>query len=109
MNRHRVPWFGKLILREMMEPTGMLDPLIEQFIRPEVEFLLNIVRELLGPAERNDSRLVQWCAMSILGQCLFCSRPGSLLLSQYLKRNSNGRDVERLAEHITQFSLLAIR
>jgi TetR/AcrR family transcriptional regulator, regulator of cefoperazone and chloramphenicol sensitivity len=42
-------WLGKLMEREMAEPTHALDILIHEAFRPLFELLMSIVRELLGP------------------------------------------------------------
>ena len=41
-------WHGKLMAREMAEPTGMLDTLVEPMIRPKAELLWASTRELLN-------------------------------------------------------------
>src|SRR5512135_1324000 len=61
--------FGTLTMREMVEPTGALDMIIDEGIRSLFQELLNIVRSILG--ERADEALVQSCGRSIIGQCVF--------------------------------------
>lgn len=64
----RPGWHAKLISREMIEPTAVLDGLVERSIRPQFQLLCSIVAELLhAPA---DSHPVYLCAASVLGQCL---------------------------------------
>lgn len=64
----RPGWHAKLISREMIEPTGVLDVLVERSIRPQFEVLCSIVAELLRvPADSHPAYL---CAASVLGQCL---------------------------------------
>lgn len=100
-------WHGKLMAREMMEPTQALDTLVETEIRPRAAQLADIVRALAGPhlsAER-----VQMCAMSIVGQCLFYHHDRPLIMRLNPAQRFTPPEVERLAEHITQFSLSALR
>lgn len=42
-------WYGKLMAREVIEPTIVLDTPADNMLRPLAEKLGSIVRELLGP------------------------------------------------------------
>jgi TolC family type I secretion outer membrane protein len=99
---------GKLMLREMIEPTGAMDLLIEERIRPMSEQLWKIVGELLNrPA---DDVVVRQCAMSVVSQCVFykhCAAFVSRLAPEQMPQNDAG--VEILANHITEFSLAALK
>lgn len=61
-------WHGKLCAREMADPTGALDGLVERSIRPDWLARVEICRELLG--EGASMELVQRCAVGVIGQCL---------------------------------------
>jgi AcrR family transcriptional regulator len=103
----RAPWEARLMLREMIEPTGVMDMMVERFIRPRFEELTAIVRELVP---RHVSRLsVQLCAESILGQCAHMAhgRPVAPRLIPDLDYTPQG--VEKLTQHIASFSLAAVR
>jgi len=103
----RPAWHGVLISREMVEPTAALDLLIEESVRPRFELLFAIVRELLGadvPEER--ARL---CALSIAGQCLYYYHGRHVITRLQPPEERGPLDVERLADHITEFSLGALR
>lgn len=98
---------GKLMAREMMEPTGALDAIVREDIQPMSALLLSTVGELLGPgADEGTKRL---CANSVVSQALFYHhcRPVVVRIAPELKFDRAGLD--RLAEHITQFSLAAIK
>lgn len=103
----RPAWHGVLISREMVEPTAALDLLIKESVRPRFELLLGIVRELVGPDVAEER--VRLCAQSVIGQCLYYYH-GRHVISR-LRAPDEGRspDVERLAEHVTEFSLGAMR
>lgn len=98
-------WLGKLMEREMAEPTHALDILIHGAFRPLFELLMSIVRELLGP--RAQLAQVQLCADSILAQCLQYqhARPMFVRFDPELKFDL--ADIERWANHIAEFSLAA--
>jgi AcrR family transcriptional regulator len=100
-------WLGKLMAREMAEPTHALDSIIHEAFYPLFELLMAIVRELLGSLAEPGQ--VQLCADSIIGQCLHYhhARPCLVRLTPELKYDL--ADIERWANHITDFSLAALR
>jgi AcrR family transcriptional regulator len=98
---------GKLMAREMMEPTGALDAIVREDIRPMSALLVSIVSELLGAGA--DDATKRLCANSVVSQALFYHhcRPVVVRLHPDLKFDRAG--IERLTEHITRFSLAAIK
>jgi AcrR family transcriptional regulator len=100
-------WLGKLMAREMIEPTGALDGLVERVMRPLFTRLVGIVGELAG--ERADPERVRLCAQSIVGQCMFYRHAQECL--RRLGRDAVcGRErIEAVADHIAAFSLAGIR
>src|SRR5471032_152193 len=62
-------WHGKLMSREMIEPTAALDSLVEERMRPMVAQLWKIVAEILN-CPINDER-VRLCSLSVVSQCVF--------------------------------------
>jgi AcrR family transcriptional regulator len=101
-------WHGKLVSREMIEPTHALDALIEERLRPMAALLWKIVAGVLR-CPLNDER-VRLFAFSIVSQCVFyhhCSPVVSRLFPKDLPLDKAG--IERLADHITRFSLTAMK
>jgi AcrR family transcriptional regulator len=103
----RPAWHDRLLSREMIDPTPALDALVGQQIRPRCEQLQAIVRELLGA--RASQEQVRLSALSIIGQCLFYYHARSVLERLFPKQTYGAKEIDRLAEHITQFSLVALR
>ena len=103
----RHAWHGKLMSREMFEPTRALDALVENNIRPLSQQLESIVSGLLGA--QTNSRLVRLCTMSIVAQCVFYHHARPVVNRLYPNQKYNTRDVEQLADHITRFSLGALK
>ncbi len=105
-------WLGKLMAREMMEPTAALDYMIAHVIPPVDGVARGIVGEVLSlPAE---SPIVQLCVSSVLSQCMiyfdtkeivFRTRPELINPD----RSYDSSTIAFLAEHITQFSLHGLR
>ena len=100
-------WHGKLMSREMMEPTPALEVLVREEIRPRAEMLEAIIRELLG--RRASLERVRLCVRSIIGQCIFYHHGRPVITRLDPQQGFSPRDIERVADHITQFSLAALR
>ena len=105
----RFAWCGKLMAREMQEPTEALDHLMEHHIVPLSRNIRCIVAELLGPGTTPDDESTLFCAMSVVGQCqhIFRSRAVIGRLSPNLQYTEAG--IATLARHISDFSLTAIK
>lgn len=104
-------WHMKLITREISDPTGALGNLVQGSIRPVYRYLAGILRELLNeknPGEDEESDLVFLCAMSIVGQCLFYFTDRRIIPVLH-PESFDTADIERIADHITRFSLPGIR
>ncbi len=106
LSEQRPPWLARLRVREMTEPTGVLDLLVERHIRPHFLTLVGIVREIVGDGITEDR--VRLCATSVAAQYLHYhhAKPVVTRLNPELKLDDAG--IEALADHITQFSLAAL-
>ena len=107
-DKGQAAWHGKLMSREMIEPTGALDSLVEERMRPMAGQLWGIVAEILDRPASDE--LVRLCAFSVVSQCVFyhhCRSVVSRLFPKHLPQEV--ADIERLADHITKFSLAAMK
>jgi AcrR family transcriptional regulator len=95
-------WRGVLILRELVQPSAACMAFVDQFVRPNCEILTGILRELL-PADVPETRR-RLIAFSIIGQCLHY-RVARGVIRLLVGDEFDTYDVERLTEHITDFSL----
>jgi AcrR family transcriptional regulator len=99
--------FYQLLKHEMSDPTPVARTYVRQAIMPRIEFLIEIVREMLGEAA-SDAR-VQQCVMSIQAQCLFfLPDPFKNMVAGDWQPNSDER-IREVADHIADFSLAGIR
>jgi hypothetical protein len=98
---------GKMMAQEMLEPTAALDVMMAKIIRPMAQRLGAIVRELLGPGANNDQ--VRMCQLSIIGQCLHHRFSQPLIQRLFPEQRYGTEAVKALADHITRFSLCALR
>jgi AcrR family transcriptional regulator len=98
---------AELMAREMVEPTAALEPLARDVIRPLYERLLAILRALAGP--RGSAARLKPAARSVVGQCLFYKLAAPMILRLEGRLPEGAREIEALADHITEFSLGGLR
>lgn len=98
----RPAWRGPLVAHEFAQPTGALDAVMEELIRPRSELIRGIVRDIVGPGVSEEQ--VISAAFSIGAQALFYLYHTELirrLHPELLERISP----EEVANHIVEFSL----
>jgi TetR/AcrR family transcriptional regulator, regulator of cefoperazone and chloramphenicol sensitivity len=94
---------GRILAHEAMDPTRNVESLIRDTMRPEVEHIHELLREIAGP-DVADTKLAH-AALGVLGQCLLYlyARPTIEDLSPGF---AHGQETCRsLAGQITEFSL----
>jgi AcrR family transcriptional regulator len=108
---HRVLTWGneelfRLVSREMHDPTPALDTVIEQAIRPRLEYLMTLVASVLR-CDVNDPRVLRSVA-SIQSQSV-AYMPNAVADRIGLRAKLTRSHVDAIAEHIAEFSLAGIR
>jgi AcrR family transcriptional regulator len=103
----RPGWHTKIIAREMIEPTRAFDSLLEEFARPVHHELASIVRKLLD--SRASDEAVRLCTLSVMSQCVYYHNARSVIRRLYPEQKYGAEDIGRLADHITKFSLGALK
>ena len=104
----RPDWMRRLKAREMANPTAALDELVEKNLRPlRDEFLRPILRDLTEG--RFNQRELGLIASSVMSQCLYFLQYQPIIerLTPDLKNLKS--NVAEIADHVTRFSLAAIR
>jgi TetR/AcrR family transcriptional regulator, regulator of cefoperazone and chloramphenicol sensitivity len=99
-------WRTRLVMREIMQPSAACAEIAQSNIRPQFEILQAILRELL-PAGTSDEQL-HLTAFSIVGQCLFFHVADPITRCLVDQREYSTYDIDKLAKHVTQFTLAAI-
>jgi AcrR family transcriptional regulator len=102
----RPAWHGRLMIREIADPSPVLDRMVEDAIRPMYDRLVGIVGELMAPGA--DAQTVRLGAMSVLGQCLYYHHAGPVI-SRLHREELDAAGIRAVSDHITAFSLLALR
>jgi AcrR family transcriptional regulator len=95
----------KLVYREMNDPTPALDTLVEQGVRPRVEYLSGIIGEIIGCAP-TDQRVLR-CVASVQAQSL-AYLPNPIAARLGLASTPTAAHLDEVAEHIAEFSLAGI-
>jgi AcrR family transcriptional regulator len=96
----------RLITREMNEPTAALDTLVEEGVRPRVEYLRGIVSRVLGcpPA---DPRVMR-CVASLQSQVVSYF-PNPIATRLGFRFEPTPARIAEIAEHISAFSIGGMR
>jgi AcrR family transcriptional regulator len=98
-------WIHQLMAQEMMDPTPALDMVADQVIRPRLAYVGNIIGELLGRPAEDDA--VRRCVLSIQAQCTMAI--ANPLSRRLVPGHHDAATLERLADHITDFSIGGVR
>jgi AcrR family transcriptional regulator len=101
-----ITWHTRLMMREMAHPTDACAELVQSSIRPQFEILLQILQELLSSDVSDDD--LRLTAFSIVGQCLFYHFADAVIRNLLTGEEYSALDIEKLANHITNFSLCSI-
>ena len=102
----RAALYTKLVARELVDPTHALDRVIEEGMRPQIDALFPIIRDLLG--DRADDRLVRRCTGSVLAQCIFFYFGRPVILQIPLEERLGPEQIDAVTDHVTRFSLAAL-
>lgn len=107
LHQGRPAWHGKLMAREMADPTDALDSLVQEHIRPRFERLLMIIAGVIGAPV--DHPAVRWHSASVISQCLFFFHNRPVIQRLYPDLTYTEQEIDFLAAHITRFSLMGLR
>jgi AcrR family transcriptional regulator len=106
LDPERPAWMAQLIAREMIEPTPALDRLVRRRMRANHAQIAAAIRDLLGPGPSAET--VRLCTLSVVAQCVFY-RNSAPVISRLYPDLVPSREVERIADHVTRFSVAAVR
>jgi AcrR family transcriptional regulator len=97
----------RLIQREADHPTPAMDALIEQALRPRLEFFAAVVAELME-CDPADPRVLR-CVGSILAQTIIYVRKSPIAERLGFVFRPTPENIESAARHIAEFSVAGIR
>jgi len=96
----------RLVTRELNDPTPALDDLIEEGIKPRIEYLSALIADIMG-CEPTDRRVLR-CVASIQMQSL-AYVPNAIAERMGLASRPTSSHVQEVARHIADFSIAGIR
>jgi AcrR family transcriptional regulator len=98
-------WIHRLMAREMERPTEVLDLVINQVVKPRVEYLSKIAGAYMNlpPA---DPRVLR-CISSLQIECLMSARKPPAAIEKSFGRAVG--DLDAIVDHIAEFSLGGMR
>jgi len=97
----------RIITREMHDPTPALDALVEQGVRPRIEYLSGVLARILG-CRPTDKRVLR-CLASVQAQSIaYIHNPIAERLG-FSMEPKTAAQIDEIADHIAQFSLAGVR
>ena len=107
LDQNRPEWDFRIVAHEMISPTAAFDIIVERAIRPGFLFLKELVQEMLG--EDVPKEKVEKCTLSIVGQCLYYRFANPVVLQLLPEQTFDEKGLDELSDHITEFSLAALK
>jgi len=107
LDPERPAWHGRVLALEMSDPTPALDVIIRELTAP----VYRSIRALIGAALDGTASPAELdlFAGSIVGQCVFYSHSRPIVEQLALDLAAVPNRIERIAAHITAFSLAGLR
>ena len=95
----------QLMHREMHDPTAALDAIVDQGIRPRIEYLSGVIAAMIGCDPKDDA--VLRCVGSIQSQAVAYS-PNSVAERLGAPPRPTPAQIDETAEHIARFSIAGV-
>ena len=102
----RPAWHGKLMVREMIDPTHALDRIVEEEIRPRSLMLRHILQEVAGPGLAEEQIIL--CVISVIAQMVFYHHAREVIQRMKSPVTYDPAGLEKLVQHVWRFSLAAM-
>ena len=96
----------RLVTREMNDPTPALDAVVEQGLRPRIEYLSGVVSRILG-CDSRDPRVLR-CVASVQAQAV-AYFPNPIAARLGFAFEPTRVQIEQAARHIATFSIAGVR
>jgi AcrR family transcriptional regulator len=100
-------WHFRILVHELVQPTPALSGVVNEFFRSIYKRLLELIGSIMAlPPKDEKTRL---CAHSVMGQILAFVLAGPLLKQLWPELEMTPEQVDRIAEHIWNFSMAYLR
>jgi TetR/AcrR family transcriptional regulator, regulator of cefoperazone and chloramphenicol sensitivity len=100
-------FFPKLLCQEMAAPTLALDRIAKEALFPQHQYVGAIIRD--ATEDQLSDTQFQLCLHGIIGQCVFFNFSRPLRERMMGKKKMSEQSIEKIARHITRFSLGGIK
>jgi TetR/AcrR family transcriptional regulator, regulator of cefoperazone and chloramphenicol sensitivity len=106
MDSKQPSWMGRIMIREITQPTESITLVLDNLIKPTAEVLSSIVRAKCGKEVSQEK--IQMAVISIISQCVFYFNSINIMEKLVEKELLPEFKMEKVVEHITDFSLKAL-
>jgi TetR/AcrR family transcriptional regulator, regulator of cefoperazone and chloramphenicol sensitivity len=94
-----------IVNKELANPTGLLEEVMQEEVRPLRQSIMALVREMLGPGK--PEKTVRFCTVSILSQCVI---PAFINIMEKPKTDGENEslridEIQDYVHHVVSFSL----
>jgi AcrR family transcriptional regulator len=94
---------GRLIARELLDPSPAFEKILDKYVKPHKDLLLNIIVDIMqinpGP-----KKLLP-CAISIIGQCIYYALASTVIRKISADSAPTEDNLDQLADSVWLFSL----
>jgi AcrR family transcriptional regulator len=104
---HLQDWHFRIMVHELAQPTPALERVVNEVSRPIYKRLLELIGSIAGLSPKDEK--TRLCAHSVMGQILMYVVAGPLLMRLWPELEMTSEQVDRIAEHIGDFSLAYLR
>jgi TetR/AcrR family transcriptional regulator, regulator of cefoperazone and chloramphenicol sensitivity len=106
-DQSRPRWYSKLISRELADPSGVLDVIALEYIRPGIEELRSDLQKALSLGnDEHTARLSALCVIALVG---FFADGQPMITAIYPDERFDPPSVERLVELLTRFLIVGMK
>ncbi len=94
---------GRLIARELLDPSPAFEAILSRYINPQKELLLSIIGEIMQ-VDAEPEQLMP-CAISIIGQCIYYALASTVIRKISMDHAPAEERLDQLADSVWLFSL----
>lgn len=94
---------ARLVVKEMLEPTEAFNKVLDRYIRPHKDVLVDILYEIVG--RKVPEKTILLCAMSILGQCVYYAAGRNIIVRIAPGNLPEEGQIDEIVAHVHRFSL----
>jgi AcrR family transcriptional regulator len=94
---------GRLIARELLDPSPAFEKILDKYVRPHKDLLLNIIVDIMQ-IDPGPKKLLP-CAISIIGQCIYYALASTVIRKISADSAPTEDNLDQLADSVWLFSL----